>query len=367
MMEIQSVGPAGPVAPPIPTNANPSVDATILICTYNRAPYLAATLDSIGRTPVHPGFSWDVLVVDNNSSDTTREVVESRISRYPAPLHYLFEGQQGKSNALNTGMAAAHGAIIVFTDDDVQVGPEWLAAAVRPLLESTAIDYTGGPVRPTWDAPPPRWLDPSGNLGGTIAVKDHGSEPFVFEDRMKTPLGVNMAVRRTLIETIGGFRPDLGRYRKALLGQEQAEFFYRSREAGARGLYVPTMVLDHVVPAARLTPSYFRRWWYWKGVSHARVHQLHGRTELNLDVRRVPRLLGVPRYVFGSAAEHLLRWLRALVARDPVQRAEHWLSLVYYAGYCREIWRPTTLGREGGSVPSYQSPVSSSQLTARRG
>jgi glucosyl-dolichyl phosphate glucuronosyltransferase len=345
-MKIQSIGRSESVAPRIPRNASPPVDATILICSYNRGPYLAATLDSIGRTPVDPGFSWDVLVVDNNSSDGTREVVESRISRYPVSLHYLFEARQGKCNALNTGMAAAHGAVIVFTDDDVQVGPEWLGTAVRPLLERKDIDYTGGPVRPIWDAPPPRWLDPSGNLGGTIAVKDHGSTPFVFEDRIKTPLGVNMAVRRILIETIGGFRPDLGRNGKALLGQEQAEFFYRSREAGARGLYVPAMVVDHVVPATRLTRSYFRRWWYWKGVSHARVHQMHGRTELNLDVRRVPRLLGVPRYVFGSAARNAAGWVRTLVRRDPVRRAEHWVSLAYYAGYCREIWRPTTLGRE---------------------
>ena len=335
-----------PGAPRIQRSSAHAVDATVLICTYNRASYLASTLDSLARTPANPGFRWDVLVVDNNSSDDTRRVVESRASAWPVPLRYLFEGRQGKSNALNAGMEAAPATIIVFTDDDVRVGPEWLAAAVRPLLERSDIDYTGGPVRPIWEAPPPAWLDPKGNLGGTIAVKDHGAEPFLFEDRLKTPLGVNMAVRRSLIEVIGGFRPDLGRNGKALLGQEQAEFFYRSRQSGAQGLYVPPMVLDHVVPASRLTRSYFRRWWYWKGVSHARVHQLHGRTELNVDLRRVPRVLGVPRFVYGNILRNAVSWLRAWIARDPAARAEHWLSLAYYAGYCREIWRPTALGRE---------------------
>jgi hypothetical protein len=100
------------------------------------------------------------------------------------------------------------------------------------------------------------------------------------------------------------------------------------------------------VPANRLTRSYFRRWWYWKGVSHARVHDIHGRTELGIDTRSVPRLLGVPRFVFGSMARNALGWLGALFRRKPARRAEHWLSLVYYAGYCREIWFPTTLGRE---------------------
>ena len=123
------------------------------------------------------------------------------------PLRYLFEGRQGKSNALNTGMSAAQARVIVFTDDDVDVGRDWIQAAVQPLLQRKDIDYTGGPVRPIWGGPRPAWLDERGNLGGTIAVKDHGSRAFVFEDDHKTPLGVNMAVRRSLIERIGGFRP----------------------------------------------------------------------------------------------------------------------------------------------------------------
>ena len=328
-----------PVAPAIPPIAAADVDATILICTYNRAAFLADTLDSLATLDAEQGFTWDVLVVDNNSPDETREVVESRIPRFPVPLRYLFEGRQGKSNALNTGMAAARASVIVFTDDDVKVAPGWLAAAVRPLLERSDIDYTGGPVRPIWSAPRPAWLDERGNLGGTIAVKDHGPAPFIFEDERKTPLGVNMAVRRRLIERIGGFRPDLGRNGRSLLGQEQAEFFYRSREAGARGLYVPEMVLDHVVPASRLTRSYFRRWWYWKGVSHARVHRLHGFTELGIDINRTPRVMGVPRFIFGNIARNLLAWAASLLQSDPARRAQHVMSLAYYAGYCRESWR----------------------------
>ena len=349
-------------APGIDASGTPRVDATILICTYNRSVYLAETLDSLAHTPAAPGFSWDVLVVDNNSSDDTRAVVEHRTVAFPVPLHYLFEEKQGKSNALNTGMTAARARIIVFTDDDVQVGPDWLTAAVQPLLTRTDIDYTGGPVRPIWGGSCPSWLDAKGNLGGTIAVKDHGNTPFIFEDELKTPLGVNMAVRRSLIGRIGGFRPDLGRNGKALLGQEQAEFFYRSREAGARGLYVPEMTLGHVVPASRLTRSYFRRWWYWKGVSHARVHGIHGRTELGIDVRRVPRVLGIPRFVYGNIVRNAAGWVAALIRRDAPRRAEHWLSLAYYAGYCREIWRPTTLGRERpvqktGRQSSSESPA----------
>ena len=325
---------AAPAIPAIPRDRL-EIDATVLICTFNRAGYLDRTLASLARTSA-PGLGWDVIVVDNNSSDDTRAVVQNWIPRFPVALRYLFEPRQGKSNALNSGMREARAAVIAFTDDDVLVEPGWLESAVRPLLDRADIDYTGGPVRPIWSAPRPQWLDIKGNLGGVIAVKDHGPEPFIFETAQKTPLGVNMAVRRTLVERVGGFRPDLGRNGRSLLGQEQAEFFYRTRQAGARGLYVPEMVLDHVVADARLTRKYFRRWWYWKGVSHARVHQLHGRTELGIDLDRVPTLLGVPRFIVAGAFRHLRSYLSAALTHDPESRTEHWLALAYCLGYARE-------------------------------
>lgn len=308
------------------------VDATILICTYNRADLLGPTLDSLARLSA-PGRTWEVLVVDNNSSDGTRRTVETRQTSYPVPLRYLFEGRQGKSWALNTGIAQAAGAVIAFTDDDVEVPPGWLAAALDPLDRRRGVAYTGGPVEPMWERQPPAWLAPAGNLGGTIAVKDHGEEPFIFEERRKTPLGVNMAVRRELIEAIGGFRPDLGRRGKSLLGQEQAEFFYRSRAAGAVGLYVPEMALRHFVPASRLTLRYFRRWWFWKGISQARLHRIHQETELGLDLSAVPRVFGVPRYMFRSALGEGAAALLALLRGRRATAVEHEMMMWYAVGY----------------------------------
>lgn len=314
------------------------MDATILICTYNRAGLLGPTLDSLARLRA-PGRTWDVLVVDNNSTDATRQVVEARQASYPVPLQYLFETRQGKSWALNTGLAHAAGAIIAFTDDDVEVPEGWLEAALEPLDRRRGIAYTGGPVEPMWECPPPRWLAPAGNLGGTIAVKDHGPEPFIFEERRKTPLGVNMAVRRELIAAIGGFRPDLGRRGKSLLGQEQAEFFYRSRATGALGLYVPEMVLRHFVPASRLTLRYFRRWWFWKGISQARLHRIHRQTELGLNLEAVPHLLGVPRYMLRSIVGEGAAALMAFVRGHRATAIEHEMLMWYAAGYAADAVR----------------------------
>jgi glycosyltransferase involved in cell wall biosynthesis len=264
-------------------------------------------------------------------------VVTSRIDAFPVPLRYVFEPRQGKSYALNTGIAASRARVIAFTDDDVRVPAEWLETAARPLLRDGGPDYTGGPVRPIWGAPPPRWLDAHGNLGGTIAVKDHGDAPFVFEKASKTPLGVNMAVRRTLIDRIGGFRPDLGRRGNSLLGQEQAEFFCRSRAADAWGEYLPGMVLDHHVPASRLTRSYYRRWWYWKGISHARLHEIWPVTEMGVDLRRAPRILGVPRFLVRSALRHALGWIGSSLRRRPARAMEHAVMLAYFVGYVRQV------------------------------
>jgi glycosyltransferase involved in cell wall biosynthesis len=315
--------------------------AVILIATYNRARLLAATLDSLAQQRVRQSLTWEVLVVDNNSDDGTCRVVADRRAHSPVPIRYLFEPRQGKSWALNTGIGATDAPIIAFTDDDVIVPEGWLEAGVLPLLERRDVDYTGGPVRPLWERPKPHWLDERGNLGGTIAVKDHGDEPFVFEDRARTPLGVNMAVRRALIDRIGRFRPDLGRRGESLLGQEQAEFFCRSRAAGARGLYVPAMMLYHRVPGARLTRRYFRRWWFWKGVSHARLHDIHRVTELGVDLDRTPHVAGVPRFLYGEAFWDIAAWMGALVRSDAVGLATHEMQLAYVAGY---VWVRSRLG-----------------------
>jgi glycosyltransferase involved in cell wall biosynthesis len=129
-----------------------ALDATVVICTYNRGDRLAETLDSLARSRTD-NLRWDVIVVDNNSSDHTRQVVMSRVEQYPVALQYVFERQQGKSIAQNTGIAVTDATIIAFTDDDVRVKEGWLKAACRPMLVDATIDYTGGPIEPIGNGP----------------------------------------------------------------------------------------------------------------------------------------------------------------------------------------------------------------------
>jgi glycosyltransferase involved in cell wall biosynthesis len=311
------------------------LDATVLIATYNRAALLDETLTWLARMSVSPGRAWDVIVIDNNSNDDTRAVVARHQARFPVPLAYLFEARQGRSSALNSGIAAARGRVLVFTDDDVHVQGGWLDAACDALADGTGYAYAGGPVRPIWGAPPPAWLDLTrGDLWGTIAIQDHGAAAVSYEAARKVPLGANMAVRAEVFERVGGFRADLGRASgRVLLGQEVPEWLIRARREGFTGVYLPAMEVHHHIPAARLTPRYFRRWWFGKGVSRAALDRMQPVTELGLDLRRTPHLLGVPRFMFGTLLRDVAGLLRGVVARRPEVAFRHQMMVAFFAGY----------------------------------
>jgi len=313
---------------------------TVLICTYNRARLLGETLDSLAATEMEPGRTWEVLVVDNRSTDNTAEMVRARQSTYPVPLRYICEEKQGKSYALNTGLRATRSTFVLFTDDDVRVDNRWVASAIVPMIGNGSIDYTGGPVQPIWEEPPPRWLDVNrAELSGAIAIVDYGPRSFVFEDQKRIPIGANMAIRRSILDVVGDFDPGLGRRGTSLLGQEQAEFFCRTRARGIRGLYVPDMIVHHHVPRRRLSRRYFRRWWMWKGISRARLHRLHPISDTGASMQDARRIAGVPLFTFGELYRHVVRSLTAIVRRDVDSAVEHEMMVAYYAGYAWEEWR----------------------------
>ena len=326
---------------------------SIVIATYNRAVELADTLSSLARlASVEP---WEVIVVDNNSTDHTRTIVESAQLAFPVPLTYAFEREQGRSAALNHGFSLACGEIIVTTDDDVRVEPDWLPQIARGL-QRLDCDYVGGRVEPLWGAPPPSWLPRySGALWAVIALLDFGPEPVQFGIRV--PLGVNMAFRRDALDRVGGFDVRIGRKAGTLLGQEVREWCLRAHDAGLRGFYVPEIVVQHLIPAERLTKSYYRRWFKWRGISRA---MLYAETGLNmeapeqstLDYARVPHIAGVPRYMYRTAAITLRDMLRAAVRHDPVASFERETWLWFFFGVVTQRWKDRRRGAPARLKPS---------------
>jgi glycosyltransferase involved in cell wall biosynthesis len=306
---------------------------SIVIATYNRAAHLADTLASLAA--LQPHGDWEVIVVDNNSSDETSAVVARARERFPAPLVYLREPEQGRSPALNAGIRAARGEIILTTDDDVRVDPGWIDRAADGL-QRLGCDYVGGRVLPIWGGPRPRWLpDRGGRQWAVIALLDYGGVPLRFGRRV--PLGVNMAFRRAAFDRAGLLDPRIGRKAGTLLGQEVREWCIRARAAGVEGWYVPEMVVHHVIPPSRLTKQYFRRWFYWRGISRAQLYQKAGLDmespeDTRLDFRTVPHILGVPRYLFRKALGTAAAWIRRAFQRDPVARFEDELWLCFFCG-----------------------------------
>ncbi len=313
---------------------------SIVIATYNRADVLADTLASLAR--LTPGAPWEVIVVDNNSRDHTRQVVEAAASSYPAPLTYAFEAEQGRSAALNHGFALAHGEIVVTTDDDVRVAPDWLNC-IAAALETQRCDYVGGRVVPLWDGERPRWLPPTnGQLWAVIALLDYGIAPVRFGTRV--PLGVNMAIRRRALERVGGFDVRIGRKAGTLLGQEVREWCLRAHAAGLVGYYMPAIVVQHLIPRDRLTKRYFRRWFYWRGISRAMLYAETGLDmekpeQSSLDFSRVPHVAGVPRYMYRSAVAAARDAVVAAARRDPAASFERELWLWFFAGVVKQRWK----------------------------
>jgi glucosyl-dolichyl phosphate glucuronosyltransferase len=318
------------------------MDFSIIIPTYNRADELRETIRSIARLSV--AGDWELLVVDNNSSDHTRAAVEQERPTFPAPLRYLFESEQGRYAALNTGIRAAQGKIVATTDDDARVEPDWLTRAAAGLDEH-GCDYVGGKVLPIWKGRRPDWLpNRPGRHWSVLALQDHGDTPCEFGvGGIPWPLGINTATRREAFDRTDLFDNRLGRKAGTLRNQAQREWHLRARAAGLRGFYMPNMVVHHVVEAERLNKQYFRRWFYWHGISRAILFaklgvDMDAPDNSQLDFSKVPRIAGIPRYMYRTLARHVRDWVRAQLRRDSVTAFEHELWLCFFAGIAKQRW-----------------------------
>jgi glycosyltransferase involved in cell wall biosynthesis len=235
---------------------------TVIVCTYNRCQDLAKALESIAASKLPESVDWEVLVVDNNSQDQTRGLVEDFCRRYSGRFRYLFEAQQGKSFALNAGIRECHSTILAFADDDAVVEPDWL----RNLTSSLEGGYwagAGGRIIPVWAGPVPGWLstDDPDTMGPFVAF-DMGPEAGPLT---RPPYGANMAFRREAFEKYGCFRTDLGPRPGSEIRREDIEFANRLLAGGERLRYEPCAVVHHPAPESRMKQGFVLRWWFWYG------------------------------------------------------------------------------------------------------
>ena len=250
------------IATPTKTLNNDSMSVTVILCTYNRCEDLRRALQSIAASHMPSSTTWEVLVVDNNSTDATREVVEDFCRRYPGRFRYLFEPTPGKSYAMNAGVAKADGEILAFVDDDVTVEPRWLRNLTAELHNGECAG-TAGRIFPADSFEPPSWLGWQQCAGILCAYFDLGNQPIEL-DIDHPPYGANMAFRKTLFEKYGGFRVDLGPSpdRNVPCVNEDTEFARRLMKAGESLQYEPLAVVYHAVLQARINKQFFLSRWF---------------------------------------------------------------------------------------------------------
>ena len=299
----------------------------VILPTFNREALLARALDSLQRARVPAQLNVRVLVVDNGSTDGTRALVRKEVARFDGCLKYLFVPTPGKPHALNAGIAATAGSLIGLIDDDEEIEAGWFECIARQFA-SPDIDFIGGKCLPLWDAPPPAWFGE--RYRGVVGWVDPGPVARTMDaDYPGILMGGNAVIRRRALERAGLYSAALNRNGATLLGCEDEDMYHRLLAIGARGRYVPELVIYHHVPVARLQKRYFRRWCFWRGVSLGVMDRDRP--------ARVPYFAGVPRYTIGRAVRGVLANAAGTVglgsATTPAPRFEHELACWDLAGF----------------------------------
>jgi glycosyltransferase involved in cell wall biosynthesis len=251
------------------TNVAMKSRISVVVCTFNRCSSLVDTLESLNAMDVPDSIEWDILVVDNNSTDKTREHVESFARTSRVPVTYLFEGKPGQSHARNLGIASTDKEYIAFTDDDVLVDCDWLKTTVE-TLQTHGADCVGGKIVPRWLEQRPVWL--SDNLLNVLAMLDYGDAPFEFAwaNDQRILYGANFTFRRDSLIRMGTFNVKLGKTGQ-FGGGEDKEMFEKLRLSGGKVIYNPAIVVLHKVFPDRVNKRYFRKWHYAAGKDRARL------------------------------------------------------------------------------------------------
>jgi glucosyl-dolichyl phosphate glucuronosyltransferase len=296
------------------------MEVSVILPTFNRAESLRHTLDTFSRLVILPALNWELVLVDNNSNDHTREVARDFAKHSWFTVRYVFEKAQGRSHALNAGITAARGDILAFTDDDVLLHPDWLAN-----LNNTFMNFdcaaVAGRVVPVWNHPKPSWLEMEEQQA--VVHFEFGDETKQFD---RPPLGANSAFRRAMFQKYGLFRPDLGVSSNQRITCEDTEFGFRLLRAGEKIVYAADAIIYHPVEPSRVTKNYFLRWFYNEGRS---VTRAEGR-------QKAAFYFGIPRWLYREILRNFLKWMMSL---DSKRRFHHKLRTYRTFGKIVESFR----------------------------
>lgn len=232
---------------------------TFIICSYNRAQYLDATLHSLTKNMPVEHKRLEILVIDNNSSDQTPDIVQKHQklnNKDGKPIRYIKETQQGLSHARNRGIKEADADHLVFLDDDIRATKSLVSAWLSFFSKNPDAVAAGGKIHVQFDDPRPAWM--SHFLLPLLGHHDLGNSIKTYPPN-KYPFGGNMGFKKSIFDSIGYFNINLGRKGKALNAGEEKELFRRLREKSCDIYYLPDALLYHRVNKERLTKTYIKK------------------------------------------------------------------------------------------------------------
>lgn len=238
---------------------------TAIICTYNRAKYIRPLLESIAANDL-PKNEYEILLVDNNCTDNTREVCEIFAAAHmDVQFRYTTEPDQGLSAAKNRGIKEAQGDIIVYIDDDALVDPWYLRTYAEWFAAHPETMACGGPIEPLYETAEPDWMTPYTKALLT-AWMNYGKEVREYPHG-RYPGGGNAAYRKSVFDQVGLFNTALGRKGGNLMGSEEKDIFDKMHSLDMQILYLPQPVLHHCIPQTKLEKPYFDRLTLQMGIS----------------------------------------------------------------------------------------------------
>ena len=245
------------------------MEVSIIIPTLNRAASLKNTLLSIHAqedAPLH-----EVIVVDNGSTDDTRDVCREA-QKGMANLLYVYDEEPGLLTGRHRGAELAGGNILCFIDDDVELNPQWLRAISRAFREAEHVSIVTGPCLPRYQQYPPAWLaccwQPTpygGKMCLPLSLIDMEQEKVEIDPLYA--FGLNYSIRKGALQALGGFHPDrIADHLQQYQGDGETGLSIKAKNKNYSALYVSSALLYHLVPPGRLQISYFERWHYYSGV-----------------------------------------------------------------------------------------------------
>lgn len=217
---------------------------------------------------VPPQLAWELVVVDNGSSDHTSQVVE--MFQRSLPARRVEEPKAGLSNARNAGVMAARGRYILWTDDDVLVDKGWLSAYAAAFRRWPDLAVFGGKATPLLESPTPDWFeDGKSHLADLLAVRDFGTEPIALDpEKGVMPYGLNYAIRAAEQKS-HPYDPRLGVAPGRLTGDEETNLITAILNEGGGGMWIPDAKVTHIIPPSRQTEQYIARYYRGRGQSQA--------------------------------------------------------------------------------------------------